>query len=187
MKKIVKKCINFALKAKNGLKLVKSLDVPTTNFHYSVINTQNQHVVIREGRFWIQRTDLGAGGGGSGAVGTNRLLSDGPWVRFLLFARLRPWFKLTTRLSTGITGCDQWGWGGADSDLWNLVWDPPSDAVCLGGGGLWWGGALVWALVWRTEFVQLSWSVLLLLDLVSKLWILQTKENLYQSISCRQW
>ena len=79
----------------------------------------------------VDHTDLGAGGGGSGDVGTNLLLSEGPSATFPFAAR----FKLTTKLSTGITGCDHWG--GAESDRKNLPWDPPSDIVCLGGGGLW--------------------------------------------------
>jgi len=83
---------------------------------------------------------LGAGGGGSGDVGTNLLLSEGPSVTCLFAATFLPWFKLTTRLSTGITGCDRGG--GAESDRKNRPWDPPSDIVCLGGGGLWCGGGL---------------------------------------------
>ena len=121
----------------------------------------------------VDHTDFGAGGGGSVDVGvTNLLLSEGPSATCLFAATFLPWFKLTTRLPTGITGSDRGG--GAESDRKNLPLDPPSDIVCLGGGGLWWGGGLGWVLVWDTAVRLLSWSVLPLLDLVSKLCKLQT-------------
>lgn len=81
------------------------------------------------------------GGGGSGVVGINWFFLVGFWVRFLLFVRFCFWFKLIIRFFIGIIG-----WGGVEFDLWNFVWDFFLDVVCLGGGGFWWGGVLVW--VW---------------------------------------
>lgn len=134
----------------------------------------NGTTVHKQGTSKQLHTDLGAGGGGSGDVATNLFLSEGLSATFLFSAKFLPWFKLTTRLATGITGC--WGKAGVESDWQNLEWEPPSETVCRSGGGLWCGGGWGWVLC-VTVFKTFSCSTLLLLDLVSKLWILKMNKS----------